>query len=136
VRVVQHGLGWDAADVETRAAQLAARLDAGDLEAELRRLDRADVAAGAAANDDQVQRVCNPKATRGRATAEEMSSRPGSSAIVSSRTVPDADEAKERASGRRARRATDDRVASMVVLQTTLLCEAQSDAVRVEEVKG
>jgi len=58
-------------------------------------------------------------------------------AIATSRAVPDADEAKERASGRRARRATGDRVASMVVLQTTLLRDAQPDAARRErEVQG
>merc|ERR1719201_208918 len=54
VGVVQQRLGGDAAHVEAGAAQPAALLDAHSLEAELRGLDRADVSAGAAANDRQV----------------------------------------------------------------------------------
>lgn len=47
-------LGRDASDVETSAAEGAALLDAGCLEAELRGFDGGDVAAGAAADDDDV----------------------------------------------------------------------------------
>ena len=54
VRGVQQRLGWDAADIEAGAAQSAALLDAGDLQAELGRLDRRDVAARATADHHQI----------------------------------------------------------------------------------
>ena len=57
VRVVEHGLGRDAAHVEARTAQLAARLDAGSLQAQLGGLDRGDVATGTAADNDNVELV-------------------------------------------------------------------------------
>src|SRR5262245_47223532 len=51
--VVKERLGGNAAPVEADTAQLVA-LDARSLHAHLRRADRADVSAGAAADDDQV----------------------------------------------------------------------------------
>ena len=55
VRVVEQRLGRDAADVEAGAAERAARLDAGRLEAELRGLDRGHVATGSAADNDDIK---------------------------------------------------------------------------------
>ena len=58
---LQQRLGGNAADVGAGAAQGRAALgvlplvDAGDVEAELRRADGGDVAAGAAADDDDVE---------------------------------------------------------------------------------
>ena len=51
---VQQGLRGDAADVEAGAAMGGALLDHRDLQPELRRADRADIAAGAGADDDEV----------------------------------------------------------------------------------
>ena len=51
---MQQGFRGDAADVEAGAAVGGALLDDRDLEAELRRADGADVAAGAGADDDQI----------------------------------------------------------------------------------
>ncbi len=51
---VEQGLGGNAADVETGAAQGRAAIDAGDPQAELRRPDGADIAAGAAPDDDEI----------------------------------------------------------------------------------
>ena len=56
LRGLQQRLRGDAADIEAGAAERAALLDAGRLEAELRRADRGDIAAGAAADDDDVDR--------------------------------------------------------------------------------
>ncbi len=47
-------LAGDAADVEARAAERPAALDARDAQAQLRRLDRRDVAARSAADHDDV----------------------------------------------------------------------------------
>ena len=59
-RRVEEGLGGDAADVEAGAAEadligFGSLLDDRDLFAELGRADRADVAAGAGADDDEVE---------------------------------------------------------------------------------
>ena len=54
VRRVQQRLGGDAADVEAGAAERAALVDAGHPHAELRCLDRGDVAARAPADHDEV----------------------------------------------------------------------------------
>ena len=54
MRGVQQGLRRDAADIETGAAQAAALLDAGDLHAELRRLDGTDIAARPAADHHEI----------------------------------------------------------------------------------
>ena len=51
---VQQRLRRDAADVEAGAAEGRVLLDHGDLHAELRRADGADIAAGAGADDDEV----------------------------------------------------------------------------------
>ena len=51
---VQQRLRRDAADVEAGAAEGRALLDHRDLHAELRRADRADIAAGAGADDDEI----------------------------------------------------------------------------------
>ena len=51
---VQQRLGRDAADVEAGAAMRRALLDHGDLQAELRGADGADIAAGAGADDDEI----------------------------------------------------------------------------------
>ena len=66
-RGVQQGLGGDAADVEAGAAQRRALLDHGDLHAELRRADRADIAAGTGAdNDDVISHASSPVVGRAR----------------------------------------------------------------------
>ena len=54
LRGVQQRLRRDAADVEAGAAVGRALLDHRDLHAELRRADRADIAAGAGADDDEI----------------------------------------------------------------------------------
>ena len=54
LRGVKQRLGGDAADVEAGAAERLALLDHGDLHAELRGADRADIAAGAGADDDEI----------------------------------------------------------------------------------
>ena len=51
---MQQRLGRNAADIEAGAAEGRALLDHGDLQAELRRADGADIAAGAAADDDEI----------------------------------------------------------------------------------
>src|SRR5690606_1250145 len=51
---LQERLGGNAADVEAGAAERRALFHAGDLEPELRRADRADVAAGPGADHDEV----------------------------------------------------------------------------------
>ncbi len=51
---VEQRLGRDAADVEAGAAERLALLDDGDFHAELRRADRADIAAGPGADDDEI----------------------------------------------------------------------------------
>jgi hypothetical protein len=48
-------LGGNAADIEAGAAERAALFHAGDLEAQLRRADRARVAARPTADDDDVE---------------------------------------------------------------------------------
>ena len=53
-RRAQQRLGRDAAPVETNAAEIIA-LDDGRLEAELRRADGGDIAAGAGADDENVE---------------------------------------------------------------------------------
>ena len=53
---MQQRLGGDAADVEAGAAEGGALLDHGHLQAELRRPDGAHIAAGAGADDDQIER--------------------------------------------------------------------------------
>ena len=55
----QQRLGRDAAPVEADAAEMLA-LDHGDLHSELRGADRRDIAAGAAADDDQVKFLSSP----------------------------------------------------------------------------
>ncbi len=55
VRGLQQRLGRDAADIEAGAAERAAHFDAGGLEAELRRLDGADIAARTAADHHHVE---------------------------------------------------------------------------------
>lgn len=52
---VQQGLGRDAADIQAGAAQGGAFIDEGDLEAELGGAEGANVAAGAGADDDEVE---------------------------------------------------------------------------------
>ena len=52
---MQQRLRRDAADVEAGAAEGGALLDAGDLHAELRGADGADIAAGAGADDDDIE---------------------------------------------------------------------------------
>ncbi len=54
---MQQRLGRDAADVEAGAAEGGALLDAGHLQAELGGADGADIAAGAGADDDDVEAV-------------------------------------------------------------------------------
>ena len=54
VRGMEQRLGRDAPDVEAGAAQRFTALDHGGLEPELRAADGADIAAGAAADDDHV----------------------------------------------------------------------------------
>ena len=54
VRRLQQRLRRDAADVEARAAQGAILFDDGRLQAQLRGADRGDVAAGAAADNDEI----------------------------------------------------------------------------------
>ena len=49
-------LGWNASDVDAGAAQRLVHLDADGIEAELRGADGGDVAAGAAADDDDIGR--------------------------------------------------------------------------------
>src|SRR6516162_6997114 len=51
---VEHRLRWDAADVETSAAERGPLLDHRALHAELRRADGAHIAAGAGADDDEI----------------------------------------------------------------------------------
>src|SRR5690349_18513706 len=53
---MQQRFGRNAADVEARAAELAAAFDDRGLEAELARADRAIVAAGAASDDNEIVR--------------------------------------------------------------------------------
>ncbi len=53
---VQQRLRGHAADIEAGAAQRRVLLDDGNLHAELRRADRADVTAGARADDDEIVR--------------------------------------------------------------------------------
>eukprot|EP00964_Phaeocystis_antarctica_P137177 scaffold101683_cov63-Phaeocystis_antarctica.AAC.1 len=57
VRRVQQRLGRDAAHVQARAAQPAARLDARDTQAELPRLDGGGISARPAPDDDHVVRL-------------------------------------------------------------------------------
>ena len=73
VRRLHPRLRRDAADTQARAAELGLLLDADDLRAELRRADRGGVAAGAAAQDGDVdfhlvssRSVSAPKATAAR----------------------------------------------------------------------
>jgi len=54
-RRLQQRLRRDAADVEAGAAEPDVLLDAGDVHAELRGADGADVAGGAAADDDEIE---------------------------------------------------------------------------------
>lgn len=54
VRVVQHGLGRDASDVEAGTSESATLLNTGGLETELGSLDGSDVATGATADDDDI----------------------------------------------------------------------------------
>jgi hypothetical protein len=54
---VEQGLAGNAADVEAGAAEGGAFLDEGDLEAELGGAEGADVAAGAGADDDEVEGI-------------------------------------------------------------------------------
>ena len=58
VRILQKRLGWNAADVQTRAAESVSLFDANSLEAELSSLDGGYVAAGTAADDRQVGVIC------------------------------------------------------------------------------
>ena len=51
---VEQRLGGNAADVEAGSAERLPLLDHGDLHAELRRADRADIAAGAGADHDEI----------------------------------------------------------------------------------
>ncbi len=51
---VQHRLRRDAADVEAGAAEGGVLFDHGGFQAELRRANGADIAAGAGADDDEV----------------------------------------------------------------------------------
>ena len=54
MRGVQQRLGGNAADIEAGAAVGCVLLDDGRLEAQLRRADRADIAAGSRADDDKI----------------------------------------------------------------------------------
>lgn len=65
VRVVQHGLGRDATDVEAGTSESATLLDTGGLETELSGLDGGDVATRTTADDDDIVWV----STSGEATA-------------------------------------------------------------------
>jgi hypothetical protein len=60
---VQQRLGGNAADVEASAAQRLAAFHAGGLQAQLRRADRADIAAGAGADEDHVVVVVQPNSS-------------------------------------------------------------------------
>ena len=51
---IQQRLRRHAADIEAGAAERRVLLDHGDLHAELRRADRADIAAGAGADDNEI----------------------------------------------------------------------------------
>ncbi|MNG38581.1 hypothetical protein D3C84_1263440 [compost metagenome] len=51
---MQQGLGGNAADIEAGAAIGGALLDDADLQAKLGRLDGADIAAGAGADNDEI----------------------------------------------------------------------------------
>ncbi len=51
---IEQRLGGNAADVQARAAERLALLDDGDLHAELRGADRADIAARAGAEDNEI----------------------------------------------------------------------------------
>src|SRR5690606_1470424 len=62
MRDVQQLLGRDAAYVEAGAAEAAALLDAGGLEAELGRPDCRDIATRAAADDDEVEGISHGSA--------------------------------------------------------------------------
>ena len=53
-RRLEQRLRGNAADVEAGSAMRLALFDDGDLEAELRRPDRADIAAGAGSDDDEI----------------------------------------------------------------------------------
>jgi hypothetical protein len=64
LRGLQQRLRGNAADIEAGAAGRAAPVDAGGLEAELRRADRGDIAAGTAADDDDVVGVSHPLSSR------------------------------------------------------------------------
>jgi hypothetical protein len=57
VRRLEQRLRGNAADIQAGAAQGAALLDAGGLEAELGRTDGGDITARAAADDDDVEIV-------------------------------------------------------------------------------
>ena len=67
-RRLEHGLRRDAADVEARAADLAL-VDEGDLEAQLGRAKCRGVAAGAGAEDDEVEVVGRADGHRADGTA-------------------------------------------------------------------
>lgn len=54
VRVVQHGLGRDASDVEAGTSKRATLLDTGGLETELSSLDGGDITTGTTADDDDI----------------------------------------------------------------------------------
>ena len=58
----QQRLRRNAADVDARAAERLVHLDADGVEAELRGANRGDVAAGTAADDDDVGRCCAAEA--------------------------------------------------------------------------
>ena len=60
---LQQSLGWNAADIQAGAAQGFALFHAGDLHAELRRADGADIAAGAGANHDNVKSITHGQAS-------------------------------------------------------------------------
>jgi hypothetical protein len=56
---LQQGFGGDAADVQAGAAQRGALFNAGDLQAQLRRADGANITAGAGTDHDNVEILCH-----------------------------------------------------------------------------
>ena len=54
---LEHRLGRDAADVQARPAELGTVVDERDLEAQLAGAEGRRIAAGASAEDDQIERI-------------------------------------------------------------------------------
>ena len=87
LRGLQQRLGGDAADIEAGAAECRALFHAGDLHAELGGADRADIAAGTGADDDDVEAVSHNRVLpsflgRTIRTAARTSNHPGSASAI------------------------------------------------------